>query len=220
MNDLLEQYNTMADSVKQHSERVSACAVIMAKYAMPDLRSEYGLGEEELTEAVRLGCLYHDIGKLSYSPIVVLTRTEVTAHMNLMARSHVINGYAQIKKYGRRCFKKDKVCMRVIADIVLCHHEQCSGGGYPNGLSSNDIPSSACLCAMANKLDSLYVAYGESMGFEFIEDMIKEQSGRYFTVGAVEWFIAARDELAAFYAGRYETVRSAMQGEKGDICLI
>ena len=205
VNSLLELYDTLADSVKQHSERVSECALIMAKYAMQDLQAEYdGLSLEKLLEAIRTGCLYHDIGKLFYPPVLIGT----CENMETFVRSHVIEGNAQIKQCCRASFA-NKRYTRVISDTILYHHEQHDGKGYPNGLSAKDIPSSASLCAIANKLDNLYGAYGTDRcnGFEFIEGMIKEQSGLYFAPQAVEWFAGARKELSELYTIQYKDVK-------------
>ena len=206
MNALLELYNTMANSVKQHSERVSACAVIMAKYAMPDLQADYRLCEEELTEAVRVGCLCHDIGKLFYPPMmVILNSIDEEKHRIAMLRSHTKDGHKQIKKYGKANCEKDKQYVQAIADIALYHHEWHDGSESVHGLSGDNIPSAAGLCALANKLDGLYQAFVIKCGadFEFIEKLIKAQSGRCYAPELVDCFISASEELAAFYAIQY-----------------
>ena len=198
----LYEYDMLADSVKRHSERVSECAVVMAKYAMPDLQAEYdGLSSEELIEAISTGCLCHDIGKLFYPSVVIGTRENI----NPVARSHVILGHFRAEECSRVSFV-NKQYNRVISDIILSHHEQHDGKGYPNGLSAEDIPASASLCAIANKLDNLYGAYGTARddGFEFVEGIMKAQSGLYFAPQAVEWFVAAKDELAELYISRYK----------------
>ena len=211
MNELLELYNTLADSVKQHSQRVAACAVTMAKYAIPDLQAEYdGLSAEELTEAVGIGCLYHDIGKL-FCPPMVLICNSIDAEKNRIAmlRSHTKDGHKQIKKHGKSLFSKNKQHIKVVADIVLSHHEQYNGGGEPHGLSGEDIPSAAGLCALANKLDSLYQTFVIKCGddFEFVAKLIEAQSGRCYAPELVDWFTSAKDELAEFYENQYVSVK-------------
>ena len=209
MNGLLKLYNTLADSVKQHSERVSACAVIMSKYAMPVMQAEYELSAEELTGAVRVGCLYHDIGKLFYPPMVIVSNA-AEAHENNAARlrSHTLDGHRKIEKYGKPLFGKDGPYIRVVEDIVRCHHEWCDGSGQPLGLCSKDIPSAASLCAVVNEFDRLYSAYvvKGNDNFEFVEALTQSQIGRCFTPQAVGWFDAARDELATFYAAQYQKI--------------
>jgi len=203
MNELLELYNTMAVSVKQHSERVAACAVMMAKYAMPDLQAEYNLSTEELTEAVYVGCLYHDIGKLFLPPMVLICNsTEAEKNRIATLRSHTKDGHKQIKKYGKSCFGKDKRYVQVVADIALYHHECYNGSDSPHGLSEDAIPSAAGLCALANKLDHLYETFVIKCGddFELIANLIEAQSGRCYAPELVDWFTSAKDELAAFYA--------------------
>ena len=211
MNALLKLYDELADSVKQHSQRVAVSAVIMAKYAMVDLQAEYdGLNAKELTEAVRVGCLYHDVGKIFF-PSAVLIHNGADAEKNRLAmlRSHTKDGHKQIEKHGKACFGKDEQFMQVVADIVLCHHEQYDGRGEPHGLSGEDIPPAAGLCALANKLDSLFDTFVVKMGdeFEFIAELIESQSGRCYSPKLIEWFVSARDELAALYLEQYEDMR-------------
>ena len=182
----------------------------MAKYAMPDLQEEYGLSAEELTEAVREGCLYHDVGKLFYPPMVVIrNRTDGQRNVLAMLRSHTKDGYEQIKKHGKTCFGKDKQYIKVVADIVLSHHEQYDGRGEPHGLSGEDIPSAASLCALANKLDSLFDTFVIKCGdkFEFITKLIESQSGRCYSPKLIEWFTAAEKELAVYYLTQYDNMR-------------
>ena len=203
MGRLLKLYETMADSAKQHAERVSFCAGIMAKYAMPDLQAEYGLSEDKLSEAVRVGGLYHDIGALYYKPFVlILDRDDMEQTRVDMLRSHTADGYKLIKKHNRFRFKKDKMYIRVIEDMALYHHEWYDGSESMYGLSGNKIPSAAGLCALANKLDGLCETFFINGGnrFEFIAGLIESQSGRCYAPELLDWFVAAKDELAAFYA--------------------
>jgi len=211
MNALLELYNELAGSVKQHSQRVAACAVIMAKYAMADLQAEYdGLNAKELTEAVRAGCLYHDVGKFFFSPMVLISSTAAEEKNRIaMLRSHTKDGYEQIKKHGKACFGKDKQFMQVVADIVISHHEQYNGEGEPYGLSGEDIPSAAHICALASKLDSLFDTFVIKCGdkFEFVAKLIESQSKRCYSPKLIEWFVSAEKELAVFYLTQYENMR-------------
>jgi len=208
MKALPKLYNQMLGSLQQHAERVSTYAVIMAKYAMGDLQAEYNLDEAEMLDAIRAGCLYHDIGKLFAPAMQLLEKKNIPEHLRSIAHSHVKDGYMQIEKHGKSSFKKSPQYLRVVSDIVLYHHERPDGTGYPVGLLSSEIPSASGLCALANKLDHLYESYdatGERR-FEFVENLITEQCNHHFTEKSVDWFFSARNELSAFYMTRHRNV--------------
>ena len=200
MNALTALYSQLSNEIQQHSTRVSVCAGIMAKYATSNLQAEYSLSEKELTEAICTGCLYHDIGRLFFPPLVLLSQNDAGNLLEVITHLHPISGRALIEKFSRSCFPNNRY-IRVVADIVLYHHERYDGSGYPYALLAKDIPSSAELCAVANKFDKLYGIFGakKDYGFEFVAEMIKEQSERCFTAESIEWFTAAKDELSAFY---------------------
>ena len=124
-----------------------------------------------------------------------------------MLRSHTKDGHDQIKKHGKSCFGKNKqYIQQVVADIVLYHHEQYDGRGEPCGLSGENIPLAAGLCAFADKLDNLFETFVIKCGNEFgdVAKMIESQSGCCYSPKLIEWFDAAKDELKAFYAVQYE----------------
>ena len=51
---------------------------------------------------------------------------------------------------GGRILEGDDPLIRMGREIALTHHERWDGGGYPNGLSGEDIPLAGRICAVLN----------------------------------------------------------------------
>src|SRR5215210_471803 len=104
---------------------------------------EFGLGEGAL-EALALGALLHDLGKLGVEGTILqkvgpLARWEV----------EIIKGHPDI---GARMVEP-LWCLRRVAQAIRHHHERYDGGGYPDGLEGEEIPLAARIVAAADAYD-------------------------------------------------------------------
>jgi len=104
---------------------------------------EFGLGEGAL-EALALGALLHDLGKLGVEGTILqkvgpLARWEV----------EIIKGHPDI---GARMVEP-LWCLRRVAQTIRHHHERYDGGGYPDGLEGEEIPLAARIVAAADAYD-------------------------------------------------------------------
>lgn len=122
----------------KHSITVSIFSVLLAKAS--GMESSYNLN------LIGLGAFLHDVGlsQLTFDPDdqEVLTpeqRREMWRHPEL----------------GKRQLDHLKGMRSEILDIVLQHHEQPNGGGYPNGLRGAEIYGPAKIVAIADSFSSL-----------------------------------------------------------------
>jgi HD-GYP domain-containing protein (c-di-GMP phosphodiesterase class II) len=81
--------------------------------------------------------------------------------------------------------------------IVRSHHERWDGGGYPDGLSRDDIPLGARIFAVADTLDAItsdrpYRAAGD---WAIARDIILGEQGKQFDPDVVDAFRAAESSL-------------------------
>ena len=78
------------------------------------------------------------------------------------------------------------------AEIVLTHHEQFDGGGYPQGLSGTKIPLGARIFAVADTLDAMTSdrPYRPATTFAVAREEIIQQSGKQFDPAVVSAFLA------------------------------
>ena len=126
------------DSVtSRHLRRVSRLATQLAEIVDPEIGR---------TEEFLFGCLLHDVGKIGVPEDILskpgpLTRTS--------GRS-----CAGTREIGARVVRPARA-VEVVVDVVLYHHERWDGGGYPQGLSADDIPLVARIFSVCDALEAM-----------------------------------------------------------------
>ena len=114
-----------------HSDRVSEYSVLIGKYL--------GLPEEDL-KILRIGGLFHDIGKIGVPDSILLKTEKLTD-----------DEYSEIKNHpsiGAHILSNASIFKDIIP-IVKHHHEKYDGNGYPSKLKGEDIPLFARIAAIA-----------------------------------------------------------------------
>ena len=104
---------------------------------------EFGLGGGTL-EALALGALLHDLGKLGVEG-TILQKVGPLARWE----KQIIKGHPDI---GARMVEP-LWCLRRVAQAIRHHHERYDGGGYPDGLEGEEIPLAARIVAAADAYD-------------------------------------------------------------------
>ena len=120
-----------------HSDRVSEYSVLIGE--------KLGLSEEEL-KTLKIGGLFHDIGKIGI-PDKILLKTEKLTD----------DEYSEIKNHpsiGAHILGASSIFNNIIP-IVKHHHERFDGRGYPSGLKGEDIPYMARIAALADTFDAM-----------------------------------------------------------------
>jgi hypothetical protein len=120
-----------------HTERVAAVAEGLAR--------RLGFRDEEL-EAIEIGALLHDIGKIGVPGQVLRKPGPLTDDEWELVRTHpLISDYIlselDLHPFVRQCARSS--------------HERIDGKGYPDGLSGEDIPLPARIVFVADALDAL-----------------------------------------------------------------
>jgi len=120
-----------------HTERVAAVSVGIAR--------RLGFRDEEL-EAIEIGALLHDIGKIGIPEHVLRKPGKLTDdEWELIKRHPVISDYIlselDLHPFVRQCARSS--------------HERIDGAGYPDGLSGEAIPLPARIVLVADALDAL-----------------------------------------------------------------
>lgn len=125
------------DGHAAHSLSVMTLALLLGKQA--------GLPEQAL-QAIGIGALLHDIGKLTINPSL-LRNTERNRHEEALYRTHCQNGYQAAARAGS--------LTAPMLDAILHHHERFDGSGFPDGQSGSEISLAARMVAIANRFDNL-----------------------------------------------------------------
>ncbi len=120
-----------------HTERVAAVAVgIARRLELPD----------EEVEAIEIGALLHDIGKIGIPEQVLRKPGKLTDdEWDVVKRHPLISDYIlselDLHPFVRQCARSS--------------HERIDGAGYPDGLSGEEIPLPARIVLVADALDAL-----------------------------------------------------------------
>ena len=72
--------------------------------------------------------------------------------------------------------------MRMAEEIALTHHERWDGGGYPQGLSGEQIPLVGRICAVCDVFDALLSPrpYKEPWPLQDALDELRRERGKHF----------------------------------------
>ena len=120
-----------------HSDRVSAYSVLIGE--------KLGLSEDDL-KTLRVGGLFHDIGKIGIPDSILLKESKLTD-----------DEYSEIKSHpaiGAHILCNAEVFKDIIP-IVKHHHERYDGRGYPCQLKGEDIPYFARIATIADAFDAM-----------------------------------------------------------------
>ncbi len=158
-----------------HVERVSSYSVMIAR--------EMEMDDDEV-DAVELGAILHDIGKIAVHESILTKPGELTPEEMSEMRKHPEIGVFMIK---------DIPYLVPATPIIKYHHERYDGKGYPEGLAGEDIPLHARIMAIADLFDALTTdrPYHEALSPQKAVAYIQNESGKHFDPKIVEVFVRA-----------------------------
>ena len=131
-----------------------------------------GLSEDEI-KTLRVGGLFHDIGKIGIPDSILLKESRLTD-----------DEYSEIKNHpsiGAHILCNAEVFKDIIP-IVKHHHERYDGKGYPGQLKGKDIPYLARIAAVADAFDAMTSkrTYRDSLPIEVVREEIEKNLGTQF----------------------------------------
>ena len=135
--DLLVTLETRDRFTGQHCARVTAIALSFARHL--------GLPQADV-ELLKAGSHLHDIGKVEISKTILLKKGRLTSAERAIIESHPGKG-------ARIAAPLDLVPEE--QEIILHHHEQWDGQGYPLGLAGEQIPLLCRLVSLADVFEAL-----------------------------------------------------------------
>jgi putative nucleotidyltransferase with HDIG domain len=160
-----------------HAKRVTAVALRIA--------TKLQVGTARV-EAIRTGGPLHDIGKLAIEPGILGKPGPLEPEELAEIRTHpevgvkMLDGVPGIR-HGLEC--------------VLHHHERWDGGGYPHGLSGEEIPLEARILAVADAYDAMISERPYRPALSRAEAMaeVERCSGSQFDPQVASAFLALED---------------------------
>ncbi len=156
-----------------HSDRVSEYSVLIGK--------TLGLSESDLN-LLRLGGLFHDIGKIGVPDTILQKPDKLTD-----------DEYSEIKNHptiGAHILSNATIFKDIIP-IVKHHHERFDGTGYPSKLAGENIPYLARIAAVADAFDAMTSkrSYRNSLDIDVVKSEFKNNMGTQFDPSIATIFI-------------------------------
>ena len=156
-----------------HSDRVSEYSVLIGK--------RLNLSEDDL-RILKIGGLFHDIGKIGVPDNILLKESKLTD-----------DEYSEIKNHpsiGAHILSTASIFQDIIP-IVKHHHEKYDGHGYPSQLKGNDIPSFARITAIADSFDAMTSrrTYRDSLPMETVIAEFERCKGTQFDPELADIFL-------------------------------
>jgi len=144
------------------------------------LAQSAGLDADQV-DRFRIAGLVHDIGKIGVPEHVLTKKGGLTGAE-----------FAEIRKHPEIGAKilKDIPQMEDILGGVLHHHEKYAGGGYPHGISGEDIPLVARMISLADSFDAMSSSrtYRNAMNRIAVLDEMRQVVGSQFDPELAELF--------------------------------
>jgi putative nucleotidyltransferase with HDIG domain len=164
VNSLVAAMEAKRPTVASHCRRVAAYGVQLAThYGLPDA----------MVEAIRVGSLLHDIGKMVVPAHILSKPGRLTEEQWAALQSHPEHGFNMAERLG---FEAD------VLDIILYHHERNDSSGYPDGLDGPAIPWTVRIVSVMDAFDALTSprTYREALSVDAARSLLaRESADRY-----------------------------------------
>ena len=137
---------------------------------------------------IRLAALLHDIGKIGIPDAILHKPGPLTDDEWAVMRSH--------PDIGRTILEQTGGILRLLANIVVAHHERWDGTGYPAQLRGENIPLGARILAVVDSYDAMTSqrAYREPCSIDEAKVELRRCAGSQFDPQVVDAFLAVLEQ--------------------------
>lgn len=132
-----------------------------------------GIRDKEKLKVLEYGSLLHDIGKIGIPDSILKKPSELTKREWEIMKTHPMVGFKILNPIS---------FLKKASKIVLYHHENYDGSGYPKKLKGENIPLGARIFAVVDTLDAITSQrpYRNARSFRDAEKELKKYSGIRF----------------------------------------
>jgi putative two-component system response regulator len=141
-------------------------------------------------ERIRLASQLHDVGKVAVPDSILLKRGKLTNEEFDVIKTHAETGYKMLAGSSSEV-------VQLGAAIAHTHHERWDGGGYPRGLSGEEIPLEGRIAALADVFDALTSdrVYRPAFPLKTAVEMMGSERGAHFDPEKLDAFLGSLGEL-------------------------
>ncbi len=156
--------------------------VRVSKYVM-SIAYEMGFTKEEV-ETVSIASSLHDIGKIGIPSSILLKPSTLTPEEFEQVKKHTKIGANILSNSGSKL-------LDMAGQIALTHHERIDGTGYPQGLTTDNIPLEGRITAVADVFDSMTIKrpYRDAIPVDQTVEYIKANAGTQFDPQITDIFL-------------------------------
>ncbi|MFH1846721.1 MAG: HD domain-containing phosphohydrolase [Candidatus Omnitrophota bacterium] len=144
---------------------------------------KFNMNESE-TKMLQYAAMLHDAGQISIPEKVLMKRGGLTGREYDIVKTHPLKGASILSKFKP---------LKPIVPIILYHHENFDGSGYPKGLKKNDIPLAARILAVISGFEAMIAkkTYRKALSINAAVKEVRKNSGKQFDPKVVEAFCEA-----------------------------
>jgi len=184
----------MADAALQES---STQALIAAVHAREPYTAEHSTAVVDLVaqvaehlaltadqaQEVRQVALLHDVGKIGVPDSVLLKQGPLDEHEWTLMREHPAIGERIVRAIPG---------LAHLAPAIRAEHERWDGGGYPDGLAGEDIPTASRICLVCDAWHAMRSdrPYRKAMAHRDALNELRAHRGTQFWPAAVDALVA------------------------------
>ena len=138
--------------------------------------------EENIINNIHIAGHLHDIGKIGISDEILNKEGKLTKKEYEILKSHSEKGYDIVKNIKP---------LEKISKIILYHHEWYNGRGYPNQISSNEIPIESRIISVSDAFDAMVSdrSYRKALTLEEARAELNQGKGSQFDPIIVNAFL-------------------------------
>jgi signal transduction histidine kinase/HD-GYP domain-containing protein (c-di-GMP phosphodiesterase class II) len=162
----------------------------VVKVLVKNTAQRMGLDEEEVAR-IQYTMSVYDLGLTKIGYHIIKKPSELTVMERKEIENHTILGVEMLDMIETS---------PKIKDIVLCHHENYDGSGYPAKLKGEAIPLEARILRVADSLRALISSrpYQRQYTLDEAMEVIKHRAGTFFDPKIVNQFIQAANAFGGF----------------------